>query len=76
MEGKTPKTKNLIPQMPEPTAYLWAADERLRQQAKSADEFTPEEMRKFRVDLVMALMPASSTISREDIEEVINSGRG
>lgn len=54
---------------------LFALDEEFRSQAKRAKDFTREEMREHRINLAMAMMPRDSTITRADIEEVIDSGR-
>ena len=71
MPDKMPNVENMTP-----TEFLFAMDEQLRKEAKPLDDFTPEEMRQHRIDLAVALMPHDSTITRADIEKVIDSGRG
>lgn len=51
---------------------LFALDEKLRQAVRP---LTKEELRETRISLAMGMLPSDSTISRSDIEEVLDSGR-
>lgn len=76
MPDQMPEAKNSTPVGVENAEeILFAMDEEFRRQAKRAKDFTREEMREHRIDLAMAMMPRDSTITRAEIEEVIDSGR-